>query len=116
MTDFKPGDIVNIVIEGARVEEFDDGVLGLQLTPNAAYATPVDLPLGANVTVERADPRWWPPRPDDLLRHDDGTVWFAFAIGSNTVLINRSGDRTEQPEAYDQRHNFRLVHREEATP
>lgn len=63
---YKPGDFVNITIERALVAEsrFDDGIR-IEYDGDAA-----ELPLGPSVTIERADPQWWPPRPDVIAEPD----------------------------------------------
>src|SRR5690606_14221389 len=82
---FKPGDIVDITIEGARVRairgedivdpsyETEGCVASVALTESVT----VEVALTESVTIERVAPAEWPPRPGDLWRDRDGLPWFA---------------------------------------
>ena len=117
MSEFKPGEIVDITIKGARVVDvahLKDCEVGVSFECDYGeygWAIPLGPP---EVTVERADPEWWPPRPSDLLRNaSTGRFWFAVAIGSNTNLYNDRADQMEPQQAWEQRHRLTLVHRED---
>lgn len=80
MSEFKPGEIVNITIKGARVVDVTKlGECELGVTFDCNFGLyPLTVPLGpAGVTVERVAPAEWPPRPGDLWRDQRGNVWFA---------------------------------------
>lgn len=119
MSDFKQGDRVNVTIEGARVIAYGyderyrcDYVLVAQ-TIDGKEAHP-RIFLGADgVEVEHADPAWWPPRPGDLLHDGSGVTRFAVACGSNIVLMSPYGEQIQPQESWEQRHDLKLVHRED---
>lgn len=79
MSEFQPGEIVNITIKGARIEEPTDEVGNLEYTYPAGLSRfeGVVVPLAESVTVERVAPAGWPPQPGDLWKDRDGTLWFA---------------------------------------
>jgi hypothetical protein len=82
---FKPGDVVNIAIEGARV----DGVVknGIHVVmPNGATAS-VELSNYEGITIEHAAPVEWPPRPGDLWQEVDGALWFAQSLGGSQMAL-----------------------------
>jgi hypothetical protein len=93
VSDFKPGEIVDITIKGARVVGVHhsltidipnphDGVTG-------GDARVVDLPIGWDaVTVERVPPAEWPPQPGDLWKEEvDGALWFAQGFGASQMAM-----------------------------
>ena len=119
MSDYAPGDIVDITIKGARVIEVcrhgDGNGDDLRFTyeakdgdqwPNSVWAQ------APGVTVERGDPEWWPLRPGDLLRYE-GKRWFAISYGSNVVLKSGHAEHMDAEEAWQRRHELTLVHRED---
>lgn len=114
MPDFKPGEIVNITVEGARVRsvrrEFGDGPWHLSCSVGEYVLT---VPL-SEVTVERGDPEWWPPRPGDVLRHTEtGRLWFGVAHSSNLCFYASNADCMDPQQSWEQRHLLTLVHRED---
>lgn len=113
---YKRGDIVTITITGARVDEWRPEVSELTVDTSAdanSDLTTFDL-ASAQVTVERADPEWWPPRPADVLRHTPtGRLWFGVAHASNLCLYSSNGDCMDPQQTWEQRHRLEIVHREE---
>jgi hypothetical protein len=85
MSDFKPGDRVDITIKGARVRLVREhlSMLGENVADQLSYETDggfvASVVLTEDVTVERVAPAEWPPRPGDLWRDKDGAIWFAVA-------------------------------------
>jgi hypothetical protein len=92
MTDFKPGEIVDITIKGACVtncyptaHEDADGTrtdTGTVLVVSLDGARRDDRSVAVNiatpgVTVERVAPAEWPPRAGDLWRDRHGHLHFA---------------------------------------
>jgi hypothetical protein len=80
MSDYRLGDIVDVTIRGARVQDYDvsgDGPDRLMVT----YGQPASMTtLFVNgVTVERVAPAEWPPQPGDVWRDPHGYAWFAFS-------------------------------------
>ncbi|MFC5744773.1 hypothetical protein [Actinomadura rugatobispora] len=119
MTEFKPGDIVNITVEGASVVECKGGSLAYEyvLVPHddeeeVVYAE-TSIRLSDAVTVERADPEWWPPQPGDVLRFE-GRRLFAVARGSNVTLVSAfwAEEGLDPQESWEHRHDLTLVNRE----
>lgn len=73
MTKYRTGEIINVTIKGARVgHQGAEGFLNVFID-----GTPHRLMLTSGVTVERAMPEHWPPRPGDLWRDADDYLWFA---------------------------------------
>lgn len=97
-SDFKPGEIVDITIKGARVDGVapDLNLLAVDLTPQISPGSvqALDLPLADNVTVERAAPAEWPPRAGDLWRSTRGNIWF---VAEKQRMIPAGGGRAETP-------------------
>lgn len=82
MTDFKPGELVDVVIRGARVMDPKPGhdhilTLGYAQTQPGVYAT-IDLGPAAKgqVGIERVAPAEWPPIQGDVWRDNDNLLWF----------------------------------------
>lgn len=75
MTDYQPGEIVEITIRGARVDRLDSA-------KNQRFMVGDDdelwlaLPLSEAVTIERFAPAEWPPQPGDVWLDRDGNPWF----------------------------------------
>lgn len=109
MSDFQPGEIVDITIKGVRIaQQRADGRVEIRDEFDDPYAMP------PQAAVERVAPEWWPPRPSDLLRNTStGRFWFAVAIGSNVNLYNDRADQIDPQQAWEQRHLLTLVHRED---
>lgn len=60
------GDVVDILIKGARVMcSGGPGFALVALDKGPQVTVPVDHPT---VTVSRVAPQWWPPRPGDIIR------------------------------------------------
>ena len=67
MSEFKPGEIVDITIKGARVVNWSPFIYELTVEHGAdanSDRTAFDLTRD-QVTVERVAPAEWPPRPGD---------------------------------------------------
>ena len=77
MSEFKPGDIVDITIEGARVR----AIRGEDTVDHLSYETQggfvASVALTESVTVERVAPAEWPPRPGDVWLDAEGRAWTA---------------------------------------
>lgn len=86
MSDYQPGDIVDITIKGARVSRFDatDDLLTIGYGDHN-FATTLDIRPTVAV-VERVAPPKWPPRPGDLWRDGHGILWFASAVPPDDEL------------------------------
>src|SRR5690606_24631915 len=73
----KPGDIVDITIEGARVR----AIRGEDIVDHLSYETQggfvASVALTESVTVERVAPAEWPPRPGDVWLDAEGRAWTA---------------------------------------
>lgn len=80
---FKPGELVDLTIRGARVKSTNGGGSGESLilayaeVERGVFAT-VELrhPDADSVTIERVAPAEWPPRPGDLWRDCHDVLWF----------------------------------------
>lgn len=86
MSEFKPGEIVDITIKGARIEWANSTDMNVWAVDEVDPDTGVNLGeqitishTAENITVERVAPAEWPPRPGDLWRDHDGDVWFCRA-------------------------------------
>jgi hypothetical protein len=81
MSGYRPGEIVNITIRGARVERIHGEYLELnlgeafELLGEDQYLH-LSLPLDSAATVERGTPADWPPQLDDLWRDSTGGLWY----------------------------------------
>ncbi|MEU3452104.1 hypothetical protein ABZ671_00475 [Micromonospora sp. NPDC006766] len=95
-TDFRPGELVDVVIRAARVIEprhTDDTALTL------AYAEPqpgifatlcIDHFDAKRVEITRVAPAEWPPQPGDLWRSAFGRLWFVYSY------VNGEGRREQR--------------------
>lgn len=99
MSEFRPGEIVDITIKGARVhragiEGHDDDttqVVQVVITHPDGGTYFATLPTQwAPVTVERVAPAEWPPRIGDVWRDKDGDPWFAISADK---LVSPSASR-----------------------
>jgi len=83
--EFRPGELVNITIRGARVmrreHANDDPAFFVVIPPNCADRTEIPLPRNG-ITVERVAPPEWPPFAGDLWRDAVGNLWFASMVGA----------------------------------
>lgn len=87
MSDFQPGEVVDITIKGARVLNHDThGVLVFRYASDGEQSSArLIYPDAEGVTVERVAPAEWPPQPGDLWRGPklddpygpDPIIWFA---------------------------------------
>lgn len=83
MSDYKPGEIVDITIRGARVLANGTDDLGrpfLEFTHGEQNVLAAVERDDHAVTIERVTPAEWPPQPGDLWRDSDGDVWFAYGL------------------------------------
>lgn len=77
MSDYQPGEIVDVTIRGARVQDvFLAGVV-LRLPPDGET---FEVPLCDEITVERVAPEQWPPQPGDVWATPAGVTLFAVDI------------------------------------
>lgn len=79
MSEFTPGDIVDITIKGARVHAWRPEVSELTVESKAdanSDLTTYDY-ASAQVEVERVAPAEWPPRPGDVWLDAEGRAWTA---------------------------------------
>jgi hypothetical protein len=81
--EYRPGEVVDITIKGARVDRVDGRWLGCLL---GAYRVTVPLD-GPRVTVERVAPAEWPPQPGDLWKDRNESVWFALRQRNRGVRL-----------------------------
>ncbi|MCP9947328.1 hypothetical protein [Actinomadura madurae] len=110
--DLKPGDLVDVTIQGVPVHLKDEYGC-IWIVADAYDGGPGHWQMPPQATAERCDPEWWPPRPGDLLRNTStGRRWFAIATGSSTCLYNDRADLMEPQEAWELRHQLTLVDRE----
>lgn len=125
MSAFKPGEIVDIAIKGVRVTDSkhseEDGPEITVLLDCEIGSGPIQMPAAwPMVTVERVAPAEWPPRPGDLWRDQDGTVWFAADVRDidetdvpKIVMVYPHEDHRLPPGKLNQQSGpLALVHRE----
>jgi len=116
---FKPGDIVDITIKGARLrairrEDIDDPsyetegcVASVALTESVT----IEVALTESVTVEWVAPAEWPPRPGDVWLDAEGRAWTALRGRMVPVTSTRGESADAALATYGP---LRLVHREDA--
>lgn len=123
MTEFKPGEIVDITIKGAQVALWMPSLSELTVESSAdvnSDQTTFDL-TSDQVTVERGNPTEWPPKPRDVWRDRDGDLWIARDCGENLValvssIVGKGGfpfGATSVGRLLDRYGPLTLVHREE---
>lgn len=118
MSEYKPGEIVDITIKGARVRNQHDGDDGLDVLTviYGQHNTVAHLSLDDSVTVERIAPAEWPPRPGDLWRDNGGELWFAVEIGGVALVpsypVSSSRRGVVPDKVKDSVGPLTLVHRE----
>ena len=84
--ELKPGELINVAIKGARV----DDVLAEDVSLFAGTYR-FDLVLNApGVTVERVASAEWPPQAGDVWEDRLGSKWFAFRDSHGCVLMQPS--------------------------
>ncbi|MFY1595422.1 hypothetical protein [Micromonospora sp. WMMD737] len=114
MTDFEPGELVDVTIRAARVIETQPGTVGLTYGPtNGAFGQDgvigiIKLHRHADVTITRVAPAEWPPQPDDVWRDRLGVHHFGVSYspdyddkadaegigpdGTRVILVASGGD------------------------
>ncbi|MFC0504270.1 hypothetical protein [Micromonospora costi] len=128
MTDFKPGELVDITIEHAIVAEAKPDVLAVNLPgtkPGEITGFITINPTRAGVTVARVAPADWPPRHGDMWRDNDNLLWFVSLRESGhefprleTVFTPADARQVDRFASYEagrllaQRGPMTLVHRE----
>lgn len=75
MTDYKPGEVVDITIRGVRIAR---PRMATSVTITDEHGVTYQMPPHA--VVERVAPAAWPPRPGDLWRDRRSYLWFAADI------------------------------------
>lgn len=87
MSDFKPGEVVDITIKGARIVEHVGTSLAFEYLSDPRDAAGRVIYSRGNVradahsiTVERVAPAEWPPQAGDVWRDRHGSPWFAVDI------------------------------------
>lgn len=87
MSSYQPGELLDVVIKGARVmaagDPADDRTLRLG-------STRITL-LGSTISSERIAPAEWPPAAGDVWADRDGDRWFASASANGSVMTSASG-------------------------
>jgi hypothetical protein len=124
VSDFQPGEIVDITIKGVRVEWVNSTDMNVWATDEVDTDTGVNLGeritishVAPNITVTRVAPVDWPPRVDDLWRDSLGNVWFATAARQGRpMLTNRHGTSSDANQVNQAYGLMVLVHREESQP
>lgn len=114
MSEFKPGDIVDITIKGARVRAWRPEVSELTVESKAdanSDLTTYDY-ASAQVEVERVAPAEWPPHPGDLWR-TKRQPYFAVDHGDGQVAMVNLGGEVFLPEFILAHGSLTLVHRED---
>jgi hypothetical protein len=117
MSDFQPGEIVDITIKGVRpvrirTEGHDNDVIrtaqvAIYDSSGKAYHTVLPLEWDT-VTVERRAPAEWPPQPGDLWRRDDtDDLYFAADVHDDgetaeleIVMVCAYDDHRLDPETF----------------
>ncbi len=121
MNEFKPGEIVDITIKGARVlavKITEEGFRFLGFTHGDINSQSQVCLSNSQVTVERKAPAEWPPQIGDLWRGYGGRLWFTRSDGyGNPTFLSGNNDPSRDVDSVNQDEGpLALVHREEATP
>lgn len=90
---FRPGDLVNVTIRGARVVSDDGFRLNVRygIGPDGDFSGAVQLPSdAAGLSVDRSAPAEWPPIAGDLWRDRHGDLWFAFTVPTDEIVRMRT--------------------------
>jgi hypothetical protein len=81
MAEYREGELLRIVIDGARFAALTATLDVTLIHPQTGIKLGIRLPWGWDaVTVERVAPPEWPPRPGDLWQDRNGCSWFAADI------------------------------------
>jgi hypothetical protein len=116
VSDFKPGEIVDIEIKGARVQGDDGPDSPQSLYVSVGAGVEIPIPLGEEgVTFTRVAPAEWPPQVDDLWRDTRGIVWFGRApeyVKGPARLCMSDGSLWEVVAVNQEYGPLTLVHRE----
>lgn len=128
MSDYQPGEIVNVEIEGARVVGVGDAGLGpylrIAVTVNGHEGVSGVLVAADGVTVTSVAPATptlpaeWPPQPGDLWRDASGCLLFARDLFEGDVsMAPEAGicDEETPASAWETFGPLTLVHREHTT-
>ncbi len=82
---FRPGELVDITIRGAKVQpEGAPTLLVVTLAGDDDGPRMVMPAEHSSMTVERVAPPEWPPRQGDLWRDRNGSLWFAYREPART--------------------------------
>jgi hypothetical protein len=87
VSEFRPGEIVDITIKGARVQRCEDDSLEYEYRTELGSFEAVVAVDSPGVTVERVAPAEWPPQPGDLWRDKIGETWFAFRDKGVSLMV-----------------------------
>jgi len=124
MSNYQPGEIVDITIRGARIlpPSYPGAPLRVayhEVSPGVQSTITIPYADSDAVTVERVTPAQWPPRPGDLWRDSAGRVWFGAGyedLGDMRVLLvsqDQYSLGSDLPDHINQEHGpMTLVHRE----
>lgn len=82
-TEFTAGELVDVVIKGARVQAFNAGYT--TLAPKAGAHITIETG-SAGVEITRMAPKEWPPQPGDVWEDRNGKRWFAGATDEASTI------------------------------
>ncbi|MUN41486.1 hypothetical protein [Actinomadura litoris] len=97
MTEYRPGEIVDILIKGVRIAEQDQhGCVTITAKDcfdgkHASWRVP---PQAAVTRVASAD---WPPRAGDVWHDRNEAAWFAFTALNGPEILMIPGDSKRDP-------------------
>lgn len=111
MSDFKPGELVDIEIKSVRVETISAARITIEDGDGELWVLP------PHALITRVNPPEWPPQRADLWRDRNGSLWVALATGQDDRCVLREphfrGDDFNPAVAADHYGPFVLVHREQ---
>lgn len=88
---YQVGELVDITINGARVEDDGTDARCLAVVIPGDIGT-IDIPLGPAVTVTRVAPPEWPPQTGDVWASTDDTEFMATLADVGRVVLRHAAD------------------------
>lgn len=109
MADFQPGEIVDIVIKGGRIDAIEKNWVHVVM-PTGTTAR-VELTDHEGVRITRVAPAEWPPQPGDIW--GDGADERYFVRDNNTLVPRGVGGNVQPNYLMQVLGPLSLVHREQ---
>jgi len=79
MSEFKPGELIDVTMRSLRIESINDVGVAQCSLPGHAWRPTINL-RAEGVEIERVAPEEWPPCHGDLWRDAKGELWAGMLV------------------------------------